>query len=177
MLSLSSECHPDRTHQATAARKQAAQDRFTELNAAYQCLLDPRERLLALIELEFGKRASEVQSIPPDLMSLFLEVGNVCREADAFLTQKATQTSPLLKVQIFEQAQDRIEKLRAVQRQVAESRDALLSDVRRLDYGWDILNASEKESRAGRLQEMDGLMNYSKRWNAQIQERVVQLSF
>ena len=176
-LSLSGDCHPDRIHQATDTEKSAAQERFTELNGAYQSLLDPRERLLHLAELELGKRTAEVQGIPSDLMTQFLGVGKICREADALLAQKNLETSPLLKVQMFGRAQDQIGELRVVQQQVAQSRERLLGEIRELDYGWDTMDANEKKSRLARLQEIAGLMNYSKKWNAQIEERIVRLSF
>ena len=176
-LSLSSECHPDRTHQAASAEKKAAQDRFTELNAAYQTLLDPRERLRALLQQEAGKHASDVQTIPPGLMNLFVEAGKVCREADAFLAKKAAQTSPLLKVQLFEQAQNWIDELRGVRDQVTQSHQTLLDEIKKLDSGWETLSVEEKESRLGRLQEIAGLLNYPKKWNARLEEKIVQLSF
>src|SRR5580765_7109086 len=110
-LSLSAEWHPDRLHNATEAEKRLAQDRFTELNHAYQMLLDPRERLLHLAELELGRKTGEVQNIPSDLMTLFFEVGGVCRKADALIAEKAAELSPILKVQIFGRAQEQIEQL------------------------------------------------------------------
>ena len=176
-LSLSADSHPDRLHHANEAQKRTAQNQFTDLNAAYQSLLDHRERLLCLSELEFGKRTPEVQNIPAELMSLFLEVGKLCRDADAFLRQKAEQTSPLLKVQLFERAQHCIEGLRALQQEVTRSSGALLAEVKQLDSGWEELVAAEKQPRLQRLHEIAGLINYFKKWNAQIQERIVQLSF
>jgi curved DNA-binding protein CbpA len=176
-LSLSSACHPDRVHQASASEKQAAQERFTQLNSAYQALLDHRERLLRLTEAELGKRPAETQNIPPELMNLFLEVGKVGREADTFLSEKDAQASPLLKVQIFERSQEWIERLRRIQQNVTQSRDVLLEEIRRLDADWHSIEPAEKQRRLARLQEIAGLMNYSKKWNAQIEERIVRLSF
>ena len=49
-LTLSAECHPDRA--VTAAEREAATARFTELNAAHNCLREPRERLQHLLALE-----------------------------------------------------------------------------------------------------------------------------
>ena len=176
-LSLSAESHPDRLHQANEAQKRAAQDQFTDLNTAYQSLRDHRERLLRLSELELGKRTPEVQNIPPELMTLFLEVGKLCRDADAFLAQRAQQTSPLLQVQLFERAQEWIERLRALQRQVTHSSEALLAEVQQLDAGWEELRLAEKQGRLQRLHEIAGLINYFKKWNTQLQGRIVQLSF
>jgi curved DNA-binding protein CbpA len=176
-LARSSNFHPDRVHQAPDAEKSAAHHRFTELNQAYQTLLDPRERLLRLLELESGGRRPETQNIPPDLMGLFMDVGKVSKEADAFLTEKAAQTSPLLKVQIFERAQQWIERMRETQQRVTQSGNALLEEIRALDSGWENISASEKQNRLIRLQEIAGLLNYSKKWNAQLEEKILRLSF
>ena len=51
-FTLSAELHPDRVHTADAAEKHTANERSAELNAAYQCLREPRERLRHLLELE-----------------------------------------------------------------------------------------------------------------------------
>src|SRR5437588_3739183 len=79
---LSAQVHPDRVHSAGEQEKRGAQERYTLLNAAYSCLRDPKERLLHLLELERGHKPEQVQNIPPDLMELLLEVGQLCREAD-----------------------------------------------------------------------------------------------
>ena len=176
-LSLSGECHPDRIHQAGEAEKRAVQERFTELNQAYQSLLDPRERLLHLAERESGRKTTEVQDIPSDLMALFFEVGKICREADTLLAEKAAETSPLLKVKMFARAQDQIEQLQGVKCKVALSREALLNEIRRLDEKWELIDDAEKQARLVRLQRIAGLLNYSKKWDAQIQERIVRMSF
>jgi curved DNA-binding protein CbpA len=176
-LSLSGECHPDRLHDAPEAEKHAAQERFTQLNRAYQSLLGPRERLLHLAELELGRKTAEVQDIPSDLMSLFFEVGKICRKADALIVEKTAETSPLLKVQMFARGQEQIEELQKVKREVAVSRDALLTEIKNLDNGWEATDASETSSRLARLQAIAGLLNYSKKWDAEIEERIVRLSF
>jgi curved DNA-binding protein CbpA len=176
-LSLSGNCHPDRIHQATEAEKREAQDRFAELNQSYQSLLDPRERLLHLAELELGAKMSDIQAVPPDLMTLFFEVGKICREADALLADKTVETSPLLKVRMFGRAQEHIEQLQRIKQKVALSREALLMEIKRIDAGWEATAANEKQRRWRRLQEIAGLLNYSKKWDAQIGERIVRLSF
>src|SRR5690349_152892 len=83
-LSLSSAVHPDRVHGAPEPERKAAQERYTRLNAAYQCLRDTKLRLLHLLELHHGGKLQDVQDIPPETMSLFFEVGNLCRETDQF---------------------------------------------------------------------------------------------
>jgi curved DNA-binding protein CbpA len=176
-LSLSAEHHPDRLHNAAEVEKRAAQDRFTELNQAYQELLNPRERLLRLAELEPGTKTGDVQNISSDLMALFFEVGQICRKADGLIAQKAAEMSPLLKVQIFGRAQEQIDELQELKKKVVASHEGLLEEVKSLDTDWDAINQSERQSRWKRLQEIAGLLNYSKKWDAEIAERIVRLSF
>src|SRR5260221_13341315 len=84
-LALSAEAHPDRVHQASDAEKGSANQRFAELNAAYNCLREAKSRLQHLLELELGSRPKEVQEIAPETMDLFMEVGQLCREVDRFI--------------------------------------------------------------------------------------------
>src|SRR6266478_7291458 len=70
-FALSAEDHPDRVHQASDAEKVAAQQRYTELSAAYNCLREPKERLRHLLELERGTKPEDIQRIPSDLMDVF----------------------------------------------------------------------------------------------------------
>ena len=48
-LALSAQAHPDRVHGAAETDKLAANHRYTELNAAYNCLREPRDRLIQII--------------------------------------------------------------------------------------------------------------------------------
>ena len=60
-LALASDLHPDRIHNASDADKSEATKRYAELNAAYNCLLEPKSRLLHLLELESGAKPKDVQ--------------------------------------------------------------------------------------------------------------------
>ena len=53
-LALSATVHPDRVHNLGDAERAAAQERYTELNAAYNCLREPKDRLHHLLQLELG---------------------------------------------------------------------------------------------------------------------------
>src|SRR5438445_2111306 len=76
-LALTAEVHPDRVHGATETEKRTANQRYADLNAAYNCLREPKERLLHLLELERGKKPEEVQKIPAGMMDLFAEIGQL----------------------------------------------------------------------------------------------------
>src|SRR4051812_12696266 len=81
-LELSASFHPDRVHHLDETERAAAQVRYLDLNAAYQCLREPRSRLRHLLELERGALSRDVQEIPSDLVTVFTSVGEACRSAD-----------------------------------------------------------------------------------------------
>jgi len=172
-LALSAEVHPDRVHQASEADKLAANRRYTELNAAYNCLREPRERLRHLLELELGNKPSDLTNVPNDLMELFFSVGKLLREVDAFVAEKGKATSPLLQVEFFERGQEWIEKLGGLRQVLNSKREPLLSELNALNELWSDKSPKTLE----RLLEIWRLLSFYDRWLAQIQERVVQLSF
>ncbi len=175
-LKLSANAHPDKIHSATESEKSAASKKFAELNAAFNCLAAPKSRLLHLLELELGAKPKDIQQIPNDLANIFADVSMACSSADRFLAEKAKATSPLLQVQLFERAQEWIEKLNALQKRLASFQEQLLTELKSLDTKWI---ASDSQTRSSLLKELENLyrlFSYFNRWNGQIQERVVQLS-
>jgi len=179
-LALSADVHPDRVHGSSDAEKRAAQERYTELNSAYNRLRDPKERLLHLLELELGAKPAQVQSIPPDLMDLFMEVGQLCRKADSLRAEKARTTSPLLQVNLFEATQQLTLELSGLQQRMNSRRDELIIELKALDELWGQKASSSELRERGllrRLEELYRLFSYFLRWSSQIQERIVQLSF
>lgn len=175
-LTLSATVHPDRVHNLGEAERATAQERYTELNTAYNCLREPKERLQHLLQLELGGQRKDIQRIPSDLMDLSLEVGKACREADAFLAEKAAVTSPLLQVTFFERGQDFADKLQAIRQRVNLLNDKLNEDLQKIDAEWQS-GGAVRSALLQRLEEMYKLFSYFARWSGQLQERVVRLSF
>lgn len=174
-LAASAEIHPDRVHTLGAAERAAAQERATELNAAYNCLKEPKDRLRHLLELELGTLPKDIQQIPSALMDLSMAIGLACREADAFLAEKAKATSPLLKVQFIERGQVFSEKLEGLRQKVGALNGHLLEELKRLDAEW--ISAADRRVLLPSLEEVYRLLSYVARWTAQMQERIVRLSF
>jgi curved DNA-binding protein CbpA len=174
-LALSAEVHPDRVHGAEESVKCAAQERYAELNAAYNRLRDPKERLAHLLELETGAKPAQVQNVPSDLMNAFMEITNLCRGADAFLGERNVTTSPLLRLQLFERGQEWTEKLMAMQGKINFWREDLMARLKELDGEWE-RKAAERKGLLQLLGKNCQLLGYLGRWSAQIQERIVQLS-
>jgi DnaJ-domain-containing protein 1 len=177
-LALSAQLHPDRVHHTSDAEKSAAQQRFAELNTCYQRLRDPKERLQHLLELEFGSKPQQVQRIPPELMDVSMEVAQLCRQADAFMNEKNRTNSPLLLVQMFERGQEWTEKLAELQKQIQSRHEALIEELKRLEAEWERDEKAEARSvTLQRLEELWRLFGFCGRWSAQLQERIVRLSF
>ena len=176
-LALSAQLHPDRIHSASDGDKAAGSKQFAELNAAYNCLAEPKTRLLHLLELERGAKPRDIEQIPAALADLFAEVATDCRNTDRFLVEKKQATSPLLQVQLFERGQDWVEKLQGLQRRLNELREKLVNELKTLDQKWIAANADDRPELLPRLEELYRLFGYFNRWNNQIQERIVQLSF
>jgi curved DNA-binding protein CbpA len=180
-LALSSAAHPDRVHSATDAEKQAANTRYADLNAAHNTLREPRDRLLHLLELECGAKPSDIQRIPPGTMDLFVEVGQLCRDADAFLAERAKVTSPLLKVQMFERGMEWTDKLQALQQRINARRDELATELQQMNSIWESAPPIGSPERAAalpleRLEQIYRVFSYIARWSEQIQERNVQFA-
>jgi curved DNA-binding protein CbpA len=181
-LEISARTHPDRVLAATAPEREAATRRYAELNAAYNCLLDPKQRLLHLLELELGAPPANVRDIPPGTMDLFMEVGQNCRQADGIVAEKARQASPLLQAQRFEESMACAEKLGALQQRIHLRRDELLAELKNMNAAWNAAPPPPSPGRAGalplrRLEEISRELSYITRWSGQIHERIAQLSF
>jgi hypothetical protein len=179
-LARSAGVHPDRIHTAPETVRKAAGDRYAELNAAYNCLREPKNRLRHLLELELGAAPADLERLPTDVTDGFFELGRICKEADIFLAERARVQSPLLKVQLFERGHEWTEKLLAQQRELHAKRDGLLAELRSMNPAWDAVS-SASALRAGlpfeRLEQIYRTLGYLGRWFEQLQERIVQLSF
>ena len=177
-LGLAAEFHPDRVHQAGDAEKAAANRHYAELNAAWQCLAEPKSRLLHLLELERGGKPGDIQTIPPALADLFAGVSEICRQTDTFLVEREKVTSPLLQIQWFERAQEWIARLHSWQQKLGELRGQLDTRLELLDQQWRAETApAHAPALLARLEELYRFHGYFNRWQNQLQERVARLSF
>lgn len=175
-LALSAAVHPDRVHTSGPEEKRAAQQRYAERNQAYNHLRYPKERLQHLLELETGTKPQQVQQVPSDLMEFFSQVGQLFKQTDAFLCEKARTSSPLLQVQLFETGQEWTEKLNVMQQQLNHRQEQLIAELKELDAQWGRPDQNAKMAILCRLEELSRLFSYFARWQNQIQEKIVQLS-
>src|SRR5258708_16583421 len=153
-FALSANVHPDKIHSASESDKSAAAKQFAELNAAYNCLLEPKLRLLHLLELELGAKPKDIQQIPTALADLFAEIAAVCHKADDFLAEKIKATSPLLQVHLFERAQEWIEQLNSLRRKLNGLREKLTGELKLLDEKWIENNLETRGDLLKKLEEL-----------------------
>jgi curved DNA-binding protein CbpA len=179
-LALSGQAHPDKFHASGEAEKLNANKKFAELNMAYNTLRDPKERLGHLLQLELGAMPKDIQRLPSGTMDLFLEVGQLCRDADAFLSEKAKVTSPLLKVQTFQKGMEWTDKLSALQQKISALYQNLLDELKTMNESWASIPENDKDRPRRlpleRLEQIYRALSYFRRWTEQVQERQVQLS-
>lgn len=180
-LALSATVHPDRFHGQAVAEREEAGRHYSDVNTAYQALREARSRVLHLLELERGQKPRDIQRIPPGTMDLFVEIGQCCRDADAFLARRQETTSPMLKVALFRQGLDWAAKLQALQARVQERSRTLEEELQALNPVWAAAPPPGDAGRSSvlpleRLEDLYRALCYVTRWQAQIQERMVQLA-
>ena len=176
-LSASASVHPDRIHNASPAEKASANQRFSELNTAFNCLREPKDRLRHLLELETGAKPKDLQDIPPDLADLFLEVARLRQDANRFLAEQAKADSPLLRVQFFERAQEWIERLNHMQGRLKAQEADLLTSLQVVDEQWQQMGhgSAQRQELLGKIENIYRLLSFNTRWSLQLQETIVQL--
>jgi curved DNA-binding protein CbpA len=165
-----SESHPDKFARAPEEERLAVEARYAALNQAYQTLIDPRARLLALYELTKGQKPADIQRIPPGTMDLFKEVGEMCRELDEFLARKRATTGRLERAGLMSgelALQDALATLRMKLEQFGATVDA---DLAALDGRW---RAGDKDLNA--LETVYRKYSYLTRWRQQLEEREIAL--
>ena len=165
-----SESHPDKFAQSPEAERAEAEARYTKLNQAYQTLIDPRARLLALYEMTKGEKPRDIQRIPPGTMDLFKEVGEMCRQLDVFLEMKRVKTGRLERAGLMSEElslQDALVELRMKLEQFAATVDAELAA---LDARW---RSGDKNLDA--LETVYRKYSYVSRWRQQLEERELAL--
>jgi curved DNA-binding protein CbpA len=179
-LALSTGIHPDRVHNASPETRAAAQERFAALNAACNCLRDPKERLRHLLHLERGVKPAQLERAPAQRTDFYFELAGVCGETDKFLRAQAPSPAPLLKARSFARALALREELEKFQAELACWRGELEREVQALNAAWE--EAPENGSARfaalplDRLEQLYRDLSYVLRWSEQIRERVIRLS-
>jgi DnaJ-domain-containing protein 1 len=180
-LALSALVHPDRVHNESPEVKSQANQQFAQLNAACQCLRDPRLRLRHLLELEGAGDVQQLERLPSAAMDFYFQLGQVCQSVDRFLATKPGSASPLLQAQFFQSALEWSERIQGFQSTLQDRRAEIESQLRALNALWEtapeIGNPERKRTLPfQRLEQLYRELSYVGRWSDQVRERLVQLS-
>jgi DnaJ-domain-containing protein 1 len=158
---LTAETHPDKFQQAPEPERLAVEGRYAEMNRAYQTLIDPRQRLLALYELTKGEKPRDVQRIPPGTMDLFV---------DAYLERKRSAGGALERAALMGEELTLQDALMTLAGKLEKLRVTLETELTALDTSWRSghhdLNALETAYRK---------YSYLARWRQQLEEREMAL--
>ena len=169
-LALSADAHPDRFHASAPEEKAQATQRFAELNAAFNCLKEPRDRVRHLVELELGRRPGDLKNVPGELADAFMRIAAVSRATDRFAAEKSRIHSPLLQAEFFEKIQPHLHTLEELQRELSGLHERALDRLRMLDVAWQNAGAADRESVLRQLEELAQVLGFHGRWQAQLQE-------
>ena len=164
------EAHPDKFQQAPEAERATAEQRYSGLNRAYQTLSDPRARLLSLYELTKGAKPSDIQRIPPGTMDLFVEVGQACRDLDAFLERKRAATGRLQKAGLMGEELKLQDLLMSLRMKLEVLGASLETELTALDARW-----RQGEHDLAALETIYRKYAYLARWRQQLEERELAL--
>ena len=164
------ESHPDKFAQAPEAERLAVDARYAALNQAYQTLIDPRARLLALYELTKGQKPADIQRIPPGTMDLFKEVGEMCRELDSYLERKRATTGRLERAGLMGEELTLQDSLVALRMKLEQFGATVDGEIAALDTRW---RAGDKDLNA--LEAVYRKYSYVARWRQQLEEREITL--
>ena len=161
--------HPDK-----AADKSTAEGDFQELNRAYNVLRNSRERLLHLLELSGGSGQQQIQEVPPVALEFFSDIAACMKRADALLKEKNGSNSPMLKVQLMQKGLEEIDAMQSLQGRISSSIKAVEDSLLDLNGEWSRVPS---EAAMKRAREAAAALGFLERWNAQLQQRIGELTF
>ena len=161
---LSAQHHPD-------IAKDGSVD-FTELNAAYRTLHDPKTRLRHLLELEFPGTLTRNLQIPADISRLFETMARERHSVGAFLEkQSASKTS----LETALMASEKIELLAVLEKLLAvlnQKHEGILTQIKFMDAVWE----EDKASSEGALLDIYQSVSYVGKWIDQVREDILKMS-
>jgi hypothetical protein len=175
-LAVSAPTHPDRFHEAGKESLAEATQRFTQINAAYQCLRLPGECLRHYLDLRGVIHTKGVHPIPPNLLELFRQVSATCREIDAVLQQKAQAQAPLLKAQAFAAGTRLNQRLEETRRELQQHLNAVTAELQADSRTLTATSGcAPSAADLARWESCWNRLSFLRKWQAQLDERRMKL--
>jgi curved DNA-binding protein CbpA len=144
-------------------------DAFSTVNAAWQVLRDPAQRLRHLLELE-GAPAASTQ-IPPTLADTFMSLAALRRRLDDFVKRQAAASGALAKALLASERTDLGLDLRSTLTQLDECIAQALQEVRAIDAAWPARDAAT----ITRLAISQQSLAFLGKWSDQLREALYRL--
>ncbi len=170
-LDRSADAHPDK---AAAADKPSSEEDFQDLNASYNILRNSRARLLHFLELAGIQQPEHSQVVPPTALELFPTVAAATKRADGVIKQKTAAHSPMLKVEVMTRALEEVESLQDLQGEIASRIARIEGSLKEFRIDWPPASPSPAIQE---IREAAAALGFLERWKAQLQERIVALTF
>lgn len=167
-------------HQAYADKSRIAhpdhggtEQHATEVNAAYEVLRSPENRLKHLLELSVPEQAKAWRTVPLDegMMQVFSQLGAALEASGKFLEKKSKAQSALAKALLTQEEMQHRETLESIGLAIAQRRTTMEKELPAMDT--ELETAGDETWR--KLAAMQARFSYLGRWQAQIRERLLQL--
>jgi curved DNA-binding protein CbpA len=158
------ELHPD-------AITSGSEERFAELNEAYQTLQDPKRRSHHLLSLE-GHAPSANQTVPAELQELFPGLGSLKQRADALFEKKRKASNTLSQSLLKPEALALQDDLDEWRKKVRGLLDSATEELREMNPRW----MSDRAAQIASLSDLYLKFAYLGRWSEQLDETAFQLS-
>jgi hypothetical protein len=170
-LEISATTHPDKFPVETKA---ISERNFQDLTTAFNTLRHTRSRLLHLLELSGAAKSDHVQGVPPAALRYFTSVADATSRADALNKRKAAATSPMLQVQLMEEALPHIDAIQSLQRDLQQNIAAIEDSLKQATATW---HEPPAPAVLTELAASAAALGFFERWTTQLQDRIASLSF
>jgi curved DNA-binding protein CbpA len=161
--------HSLQTHPDT--QPTAGDGEFTQLNEAYQTLLDPKRRLHHLLTLAGAAPQPAGAAVPPEIAELFPVIATLSREVERLLEKNAAATSALsrslLRAELVQVQQRMTEALATLGRLQEES----TARLQQMSVSWQASDAAA----VAELHQLYLRFSYLTRWTTDLREKQLQL--
>ncbi|MCB1224570.1 MAG: hypothetical protein KDK99_02055 [Verrucomicrobiales bacterium] len=160
-----------RSLQAAAAPDAAAS---MQLNEARDVLSQPDSRLRHLLELESadGEAAWRTVPLPEELMGLFLQLGPLLQEVDAFAKKKQAASSALARALLAGEEMRLRERVEDLAPALEAAWQPLIAELTQIDA----LRAQAAPDALERMALLSARMAYLRRWSSQQREAFMKLA-
>ena len=145
---------------------------FSGIIAAYHRLREPKTRLRHLLELEFPGSIPDAQSVPSDLLDLFMRIASALAGFGRTTKKLEAANAPLSIALLAGEKVALLGELRTLSEILRQKESSLLEQLQQLDAQWPEEKQATLESLARILQQLAFLT----KWSDQIRDAILRLA-